>query len=70
MEGMERKLAYEMTGIGIKTMEDLAEQSVDELMVIDGMDEEWAAQLIMTLVPRGLQTISRTRASGRSNRNE
>ncbi|MES9880040.1 MAG: transcription termination factor NusA [Sedimenticola sp.] len=48
MEGMERKLAYEMTAIGIKTMEDLAEQSVDELMVIDGMDEEWAAQLIMT----------------------
>jgi N utilization substance protein A len=29
-------------------MEDLAEQSVDELMVIEDMDEERAAQLIMT----------------------
>ena len=28
-------------------MEDLAEQSIDELMVIDGMDEERAGQLIM-----------------------
>ena len=28
-------------------MEDLAEQSVDELMEIDEMDEEKAAQLIM-----------------------
>jgi N utilization substance protein A len=29
-------------------MEDLAEQSVDELMEIDEMDEERAGQLIMT----------------------
>jgi N utilization substance protein A len=29
-------------------MEDLAEQSVDELMEIEDMDEERAAQLIMT----------------------
>ena len=29
-------------------MEDLAEQSVDELMVIDDMDEERAGKLIMT----------------------
>jgi N utilization substance protein A len=29
-------------------MEDLAEQSVDELMFIDEMDEERAAALIMT----------------------
>jgi transcription termination/antitermination protein NusA len=29
-------------------MEDLAEQSVDELMVIDDMDEKRAAELIMT----------------------
>jgi N utilization substance protein A len=28
-------------------MEDLAEQSVDELMVIDDMDEERASALIM-----------------------
>ncbi len=48
MDGMDRELAFEMAKIGIKTMEDLAEQSVDELMVIDDMDEEKAAQLIMT----------------------
>ena len=41
-------LAYHMSAIGIITMEDLAEQSIDELMVIDDMDEERAGQLIMT----------------------
>ena len=29
-------------------MEDLAEQSIDELLEIDGMEEERAGQLIMT----------------------
>ena len=49
MDGMDKKLAFELAKqLGIKTMEDLAEQSVDELMVIDDMDEERAAQLIMT----------------------
>jgi N utilization substance protein A len=48
MEGMDRELAYELAGRDVKTMEDLAEQSVDELMEIEGMDEERAARLIMT----------------------
>lgn len=48
MDGMDRKLAYELAQIDVRSMEDLAEQSVDELMVIDEMDEERAAQLIMT----------------------
>jgi N utilization substance protein A len=48
MDGMEKDLAYELARRGVKTMEDLAEQSVDELMVIEDMDEERAAQLIMT----------------------
>ncbi|MDR9435416.1 MAG: transcription termination factor NusA [Thiohalophilus sp.] len=47
MEGMEQNLAYKLAGKGICSMEDLAEQSVDELMEIDEMDEEKAAQLIM-----------------------
>ena len=34
MKGMERSLAYELASIGVITMEDLAEQSVDELLVI------------------------------------
>jgi len=48
MEGMDRTLAFQLAGRGVGTMEDLAEQSVDELMEIEGMDEERAAQLIMT----------------------
>jgi len=48
MDGMDRKLAYELVQIEVTSMEDLAEQSVDELMVIDDMDEERAAKLIMT----------------------
>jgi N utilization substance protein A len=48
MDGMDRALAFELAGNGVITMEDLAEQAVDELMVIDGMDEERAGTLIMT----------------------
>lgn len=48
MDGMDSDLAYHMAAIGIVTMEDLAEQSIDEIMVIDDMDEERAGALIMT----------------------
>ena len=48
MEGMELELAYKLTSMGVVTMEDLAEQSVDELMQLEGMDEDSAAKLIMT----------------------
>ena len=48
MEGMDEALAYEMARHGIITMEDLAEQAVDDLMEIDDMDEEKAGKLIMT----------------------
>ena len=48
MEGMEKSLAYELAGIGIVTMEDLAEQSIDELLEISGMNKERAGELIMT----------------------
>lgn len=48
MEGMERHLAFVMASRGIVTMEDLAEQSVDDLMEIEDMTEERAAELIMT----------------------
>lgn len=47
MEGMDDVLANALAGRGVVSMEDLAEQSVDELMEIDGMDEERAATLIM-----------------------
>ena len=48
MEGMDMELAYKLAQNGVVTMEDLAEQSVDELLGIDeAMGEEHAAQLIM-----------------------
>jgi N utilization substance protein A len=47
MDGMDSELAYELAGRGVITMEDLAEQAVDELMDIDGMDESRAGALIM-----------------------
>ncbi len=48
MEGMTKDLAYELAGKGVCTMEDLAEQSIDELLEIEGMTDERAGQLIMT----------------------
>ena len=48
MEGMERHLALVLASKGICTMEDLAEQSIDDLIDIDTMTEEKAAELIMT----------------------
>ena len=47
MEGMDDDTAMHLAEKGICTMEDLAEQSVDELMVVDGMDEQRASALIM-----------------------
>ncbi len=48
MEGMTKDLAYQLANREVVTMEDLAEMSVDELMDIEGMDEERAGELIMT----------------------
>ncbi|MCK5383274.1 MAG: transcription termination/antitermination protein NusA [Gammaproteobacteria bacterium] len=48
MDGMDRDLAYELAGRGVITMEDLAEQAVDELLDIEGLDKERAGTLIMT----------------------
>jgi N utilization substance protein A len=48
MDGMDRHLAYVLASRGVITMEDLAEQSVDDLIDIEELDNERAAQLIMT----------------------
>lgn len=48
MDGMDRTLAFKLAGMGVRSMEDLAEQSVDDLLEIEDMDEERAGQLIMT----------------------
>jgi N utilization substance protein A len=47
MEGMDRPVAYILAKNGIVTREDLAEQSVDDLLELGGFDEETAAKLIM-----------------------
>lgn len=47
MEGMNEDLARKLANKGIRTMEDLAEQSVDELLEVSGMTEEKAGALIM-----------------------
>ncbi|HBS43216.1 MAG TPA: transcription termination/antitermination protein NusA, partial [Oceanospirillales bacterium] len=48
MDGMEKHLALVLASKGICTMEDLAEQSIDDLLDIEGMTEEKAGELIMT----------------------
>jgi N utilization substance protein A len=48
MDGMEKDLAYKLAEKGVCSMEDLAEQSVDDLIEIAEMTEERASQLIMT----------------------
>ena len=47
MEGVGEELAIEMAAHDILTVDDLADQSVDDLMVVPDMDEELAARLIM-----------------------
>ncbi|MCK5640582.1 MAG: transcription termination/antitermination protein NusA [Gammaproteobacteria bacterium] len=48
MEGMDKELAYTLASRGVKSMEDLAELSVDELVEIEEVDTDRAAELIMT----------------------
>ena len=48
MEGMDETLAAILAKRGVGTIEDLAEQAVDDLTDIEGVDEEKAAKLIMT----------------------
>jgi N utilization substance protein A len=48
MEGMDRPIAFLLAKHGIITREDLAEQSVDDLLDLGELDEQTAAKLIMT----------------------
>lgn len=48
MEGMDEHTAHLLASHGIKTMEELAELSVDELLEIEEMKEDRAKELIMT----------------------
>lgn len=48
MDGMDRHLAFLLASRGIVTMEDLAEQAIEDLIDIEDMTEERAGELIMT----------------------
>ncbi|MDF2939813.1 MAG: nusA [Gammaproteobacteria bacterium] len=48
MEGMTEVIAQRLAENGITTMDELAEQAVDDLHGIEGIDEKKAAELIMT----------------------
>ncbi len=48
LEGMTRELAYVLASRGVVTREDLADQAVDELVELAGVDPELAGELIMT----------------------
>lgn len=47
LQGMDDETVYRLARAGIRSVEDLAELAVDELLEIAGIDEEKAAQLIM-----------------------
>lgn len=49
MEGMERRLAFQLASNGVITMEDLAELAIPDLQeIVEELDDETAAKLIMT----------------------
>ena len=48
MDGMDKHLAFVLASRGIVTMEDLAEQAIEDLIDIEEIDEERAGTLIMT----------------------
>jgi len=47
MEGMDEELAHQMAAKGIVTLDDLAEQAIDDIIEFTGMTEERAGKLIM-----------------------
>ncbi len=47
LAGMEESMAYALAARGIVNRDDLAEMAVDEIIDVEGMDEELAATLIM-----------------------
>ena len=47
LEGLDRALAFKLAARGVCTLEDLAEQGVDDLADIEGLTDEKAGELIM-----------------------
>ena len=47
LEGLEREMAFKLAACGVATLEDLAEQGIDDIESIEGLTEERAGELIM-----------------------
>lgn len=47
LEGLEREMAFKLAAKSVVTLEDLADQGIDELSDIEGLTEERAGELIM-----------------------
>ena len=47
LSGLERSMAFKLAARGVCTLEDLAEQGVDDLADIEGLSDEQAGELIM-----------------------
>jgi N utilization substance protein A len=47
LDGMDTELAFELAARGVRTRDDLAEQAVDDLEEVPGLDPERAGKLIM-----------------------
>lgn len=47
LDGMDKHLAYELAAKGVVTLEDLAEQGIDDLAEIESLEAEKAGELIM-----------------------
>lgn len=66
MEGMDEHTARLLAASGIRTREELAEQSVDELLDVEGMTEERARELIMTARAPWFETSAESGQAGGS----
>jgi N utilization substance protein A len=58
VDGMDEELASVLAGRGIVTREDLAEQAVDDLLEIEGVDAERAGALIMAARKHWFETAA------------
>ena len=47
LDEMTKEMAWRLAAKGIRTLDDLAEQSVDDLLEIEGVDADWAGRVIM-----------------------
>ncbi|WP_348265596.1 helix-hairpin-helix domain-containing protein, partial [Salmonella enterica] len=52
LEGLDRDMAFRLEARGVCTLQDLADQGIDDLADIEGLSDEKAGELIMA--PRNI----------------